>query len=239
MKFAIPSVLVLFAACADAPPEIAAQARELHGNPNPGIAPPDSHPYGKSYGEWAADYWRWALPQPAGVNPLLDETGADCGQGQDGSVWFLAGNFNGTMHRECTVPPGRALFFPIANVFWIQTLQDPNLSIAEIRAGARELLDEGLEMSATIDGRPVVEPERYFEDSSVVTMRLPDDNVLGYDETICPRDLDGVIACDPFLDAGYYLFVQPLPRGNHTLRFTCTIPAFDFVLDITYTLHIE
>jgi hypothetical protein len=29
-----------------------------HGNPNPGIAPINSKPHGKSYSEWAAAWWQ-------------------------------------------------------------------------------------------------------------------------------------------------------------------------------------
>src|SRR5882757_5084559 len=42
---------------------------------NPGVLPPQSHPYGKSYGEWAAKWVQWALSIPADRNPLTDTTG--------------------------------------------------------------------------------------------------------------------------------------------------------------------
>ena len=33
-------------------------------NPNPGIAPPNSRPFGLTYGEWAAKWWQAALATP-------------------------------------------------------------------------------------------------------------------------------------------------------------------------------
>src|SRR6266567_9555639 len=81
------------------------------------IVPPNSTPnaaYGKTYGEWAAAWWQWGLSVPAAVNPILDTTGADAGQGQTGPVWFLGGTFGGgTIKRTLTIPAGKAIFIPV------------------------------------------------------------------------------------------------------------------------------
>ncbi len=53
---------------------------------NPGVLPPHSQPYGKSYGEWATKWWQWALSIPADRNPLTDLTGAFAGEDQCGPV---------------------------------------------------------------------------------------------------------------------------------------------------------
>src|SRR5262249_9630524 len=81
------------------------------------ILSPDSRPYGRTYGEWSATWWQWAFSIQTPDNPLLDETGAKCGVGQSGPVFFLAGviNVSGSAERTCSVPSGRALFFPILN----------------------------------------------------------------------------------------------------------------------------
>src|SRR5262249_24006075 len=85
-------------------------------NPNPQVFPSRSHPFGHTYNEWSARWWQWALSIPAATNPVLDETGAHCAEGQGGQVWFLAGSFaGGTFTRACTVPPGKALFLSIVN----------------------------------------------------------------------------------------------------------------------------
>jgi hypothetical protein len=80
---------------------------------NPGILPPQSHPYGKSYGEWVVDWWQWVLNIPADRNPLADETGEFAGEGQQGPVWFVAGTFGNDVERTYTVPAGKALFVPV------------------------------------------------------------------------------------------------------------------------------
>src|SRR4051794_22907267 len=91
-------------------------------NLNPGVLPPVSTPYGLTYAQWSARWWQWAFSIPGPVNPLIDTTGAQCAQGQSGNVWFLAGLWvdpplvPNTAVRTCTVPSGKALFFPVANI---------------------------------------------------------------------------------------------------------------------------
>src|SRR3954468_24118744 len=80
------------------------------------VLPAKAAPYGHTYSEWAAVWWQWLLAQPASTNPLLDETGANCAQGQQGPVWFLAGGFGGVT-RRCAVPVGHALLIPVVNFF--------------------------------------------------------------------------------------------------------------------------
>jgi hypothetical protein len=74
--------------------------------------PPASH--------LATNWWQWALETPASENPLTDTTGQFAAVNQSGRVWFLAGNPGGTTVRTITVPAGKALFFPIVNVFDVE-----------------------------------------------------------------------------------------------------------------------
>src|SRR5947207_2608039 len=64
-------------------------------SPNAGVIPRDANAYGNTYGEWSARWWQWVLAIPVATNPNLDTTGAHCGEGQAGPVWFLAGTFGG------------------------------------------------------------------------------------------------------------------------------------------------
>ena len=105
------------------------------------VFPPQSHPYGHSYSEWSAAWWQWAYSIPVGVNPILDSTGENAAVGQDGPVWFLAGNYGGETVREVSVPAGKALFFPIMNQPWVQFPDDPPYTIPELRALLRPGMD--------------------------------------------------------------------------------------------------
>lgn len=62
-------------------------------------------------------WWQWAGSIPIDVNPLADTTGKYCDVGQQGSYWFLAGNFGGRTTRDCTVPKGVKLVVPVFVTF--------------------------------------------------------------------------------------------------------------------------
>src|SRR5258708_29726222 len=69
----------------------------------------------------AAQWWQWALETPTSQNPLADQTGQFGAVNQpNGNVWFLAGNFGGATVRTVTIPAGKALFLPVANVFDVE-----------------------------------------------------------------------------------------------------------------------
>jgi hypothetical protein len=83
------------------------------------IIPVNANAYGNTYGEWSAEWWQWALSIPAANSPISDTTGANCTQRQSGPVFYLAGTSGGhAVTRKCTVPTGKALFFPILNALW-------------------------------------------------------------------------------------------------------------------------
>jgi hypothetical protein len=91
------------------------------GGPGEGLAPPTFVVVpptqtwaGKSYADLAGEWWRWAAQIPASLNPVADRTGFLCRIGQSGSFFFLAQSGGGpAVRRTCTVPAGRAVFFPV------------------------------------------------------------------------------------------------------------------------------
>ena len=93
------------------------------GGGNPGVIPPQAKYRGLSYGEWGARQTQWFFSLPVDHHPLYDT--ADCSAGQSGNVWFLGGTFAsseikpgvilGEADRDCTIPSGTALFFPLVS----------------------------------------------------------------------------------------------------------------------------
>ena len=206
---------------------------------------PHAHPYGQSYGEWGADWWTWALTQPADVNPMLDTTGENCAQGQRGRVWFLAGTFFGdppAVSRTCTVPRGKALLFPVLNGFSGATKGDPENEKTEAfhrnRVVSQMRAVSGLH--ATIDGVAVRHIKaRYFEQSPIFKVVLPDNNLFDLNRDCLPASVEAGCEVFPTVDAGYYLMVKPLRRGRHTIAFggSGTQPA-PFTVDATYKITV-
>jgi hypothetical protein len=201
-------------------------------NANPGIVPPNKKAYGKTYGQWAAAWQQWAFGIPAAQSPFLDETGEFAGAGQSGPVWFLAGNFGGESVRNITVPPCKALFFPVVNSFFIRTEPTEPTDVAGIRAILQGFL-VGASFSCEIDGRSVADLEDYYSESPLFNETLFADNLFGLDP--------GVYG--PAMTLGYYLMIKPLQSGTHTIHFAALLPngageEDDFRLDVTYNITV-
>lgn len=226
-------VLALLLVACGAPPVLAS---DQGGKPIV-LFPPESMPYGKSYGEWSAEWWKWAYSIPADRNPLFDETGELAGEGQDGQVFFLAGVFNesGSVTRSVMVPPGKALFFPLVNVEWDNHCPpvDPPMDESQLLAIVNETLDMVTDLTCEVDGSPIPDLFSYRVTSPSFDVVFPANNLFqlfGCDH-ITPGTYSG------FVSGGYYVMLAPLTRGLHTIRFGGSVgdPPF-FTLDITYNL---
>ena len=236
-----PLAFVTLAACVGQPQgdaKVAAAAQPLDVG-NPGIAPPDTRPLGKSYGQWASRYWQWALAQPADLSPLVDDSGAHCQLGQTGDMFFLGGELGGgTDHRVCAVPFGKSIFVPVMSLFAMETLKAPQPTDTLRRSLAAEL--DGAVVFASIDGRAVVSPESYREQSPLFGAALPPaarNNVLGVDGTVCRQRPHAQLLCGPFVDDSYALILSPLAPGAHLIHVGGTT-ASGVVFDVSYEVHV-
>jgi hypothetical protein len=219
-------------------------------NDNPGVLPPQSHPYGLTYGEWSAKWWQFVLSIPAPNNPLLFDD--QCTSGQTGPVWFLTGKLciadvpgetcstTGFLSatRDCTIPAGTALFFPIANAEADNLGLDTPLTLPELREQAKENQDGVTSMTCEVDGVPIqgLSPARtspYRVVSPVFSYTIPDNNLyqfLGFDfgaQTVPVAVADGV-----------FLMLAPLSLGQHVIRFTASFDV-GFGFDITYNITVS
>jgi hypothetical protein len=199
---------------------------------NPGIVPPHKKAYGKTYGQWAAAWQQWAFGIPAAQSPFLDETGEFAGAGQSGPVWFLTGNFGGETERNITVPPGKSLFFPVVNSFFIRTEPTEPTDVAGIRPILLGFI-ENASFACEIDGRSVANLEDYYTESPLFQETLFADNLFGLEPGLY----------GPAMTIGYYLMVKPLNPGTHTIHFSGLVPngpgvEDDFSLDVTYNITV-
>jgi hypothetical protein len=190
---------------------------------DPRIAPIQSTPHGKTYSQWSAAWWQWALQTEASINPLLDK--GSCRSGQSGNVWFLGGTLGGdnqAITRECTIPPNKSLYFPLINYFYGAFLNDPpeQRTVEYVRASVA--CQPATQLKVEIDGVAVANPAQYFVKSPVFKVKLPVDNVFGLKEGVGPNQALKLIL-SPSVDQGYYLFLKPLKPGRHTIRWEATI----------------
>jgi hypothetical protein len=215
-----------------------AVAEDKNDDDKPRIVPIERRPEGQTYGRWAAEWWQWALGIPAAVNPLTDTTGEHCAQRQVDQVWFLAGSLVDSVVRECEIPAGKSLFFPLINNFFGAFLNDPQDLRTEEFVREAGSCTEPVEISVKIDGFKVPNPTRFFtgpsgSQSPIFNIQLPPGNLIGADETQVPE-----LVLSPSAEQGYYLFVRPLSPGTHTIRWIASGCTPGNVQDIRYNLTV-
>lgn len=222
-------------------------------NPQPNVISPDSVAYGRTYSEWSAAWWQWAFSIPVASHPLFDN--GDCSVGQSGPVWFLGGKFcqtgtscsPGPETRSCSIPAGKALFFPLINVE-DSAPEEPTYAcgsmpplipgtIAEMRmcdeSWVEFYLNGARNLKVEVDGKAVQNLRKDFRVRSVqFDATLPDDNLLkGIGESIAAGTYS------PVVDDGIYVLLAPLSVGSHTLHFQGTF-AGGWKENVTYNLAI-
>jgi hypothetical protein len=198
------------------------------------LFPPDSEPYGLTYGEWTAKWWQWAYSMPEKDNPLIDDTGKNCANGQSGPVWFLAGTFGGAVTRECTIPAEKGILVPIINMECDFTMDLSFNTEAELRSCAKADQDTVIQKQVTIDGVNVGNLDKYRFQSPLFELTFPENNVAG----VKPQTTKAV-------SDGYWILLEPLSPGRHEIHSKAALGdptatgTTNFALDIKYLLTVE
>jgi hypothetical protein len=225
-------------------------ARADGGSNNPVSAqslvfPPQAHPYGVSFQEWAARYWQRTLSLPVDAASYA----APLSDGQSGEVWVLAGPLGSapTGTVQFSIPEGKAMLIsPLT--YWIDNANCPtftDFTVAELRAQLAGEWSQVTETSCTIDGvtipglsNPQTSP--YLFDSDVFSYTLPDHDtyptvLFGATCIDNGQTIDGAVA------QGEFLMIKPLPVGKHIIHGTDIVgPAASpfLVVDITYVITV-
>jgi hypothetical protein len=195
------------------------------------ILAPDSTVGGKSIAEWTAAWWTWALQVPATQNPLADTTGAFANVNNNGPVFFVAGTngLSGPVTRSFAISAGRPVLIPLINFFDTEPAEiDPPTATLDDRKNAVDVVVAGwlnavkpTTLFASIDGNPVANVSQYLEVTGLFSMG--------------PTQAGSVVASlgvpvgaelFPSKAAGYWLMIEGLSPGPHTLRFGGSSGAF-------------
>jgi hypothetical protein len=195
----------------------------------------DSQPYGSSYAEWTASFWKWLLEQPSNTNPVNDQTGKNCANNQsDPDVWFVAGTGGGSAERTCTIPSGKAILVPIINVV-CSYATDPELKTeSELRSCAKQDQDNVRSVELILDGTKLEDLKDYRVQSPLFDVTLPDNNIF-----------QGKPGPTKAVSDGYWVLLQPLSPGKHELKYSGVLVDFtttsttNFATEVEYHLDVK
>lgn len=197
------------------------------------VLAPDVTIDGHGLADWSARSWQWYFSVPSEINPFNDETGARCGYGQNGPVFFLAGA-PADIERQCTVPNGVTLFNPIAGAE-CSTVEEPPFfgsNEASLRQCAQDAVDYAESvlpmelMKLVVDGKALTDFSGYRVLTSQFPLILPDGNELR-----APAGIANSVA------DGYCALVGPLSPGEHEITFA--MPEPDGAITVTYHLTVQ
>ncbi|MCM8593868.1 hypothetical protein [Accumulibacter sp.] len=215
-------------------------------NAAPTAMAPGSVVAGKTIGEWTAAWWQWAFSLGGATttpptNPFLDDGsfGAQVAQaaansGQGGPVFFLAGTtvLNPTLPvtRSFDVPADKYLLLPMIN-YECSDLEGNGNNYGDLRK------------CATTDGIDAV-------DSLTATgVSLPTNNLYAFREptpanttfsfTVAPDNAFGLNPGTANLAVadGYYLMLQPIGLGQHTITYGGGISSMPFFTAVQLTMN--
>ena len=182
-------------------------------------------PYGQSFSYWVDKWFNWFLTLPniqgneSLMHPRDHYSPVKCSWKQDKHmpVWMLAdgpdqNDLTTTEIRECQVPEGKALLVQI-----VGSNCSPNEGYKndqELLKCAAWVLDKA-QFSASIDGKEVMntndnpsDRDKFYVEPFVANITYGKNNY--YD------DPEGTVRG---MEAGYFLFIKPLPTGNHTINY--------------------
>jgi hypothetical protein len=199
-------------------------------------------------------WWKWILGIPAEDSPVLDETGEDCDVDQKGPIWYLAGfagssegpPFGGSAERDCTIPEGKDILIPIFNTVCAEQTdaglikqelgleEDEEIPPSQLKEGLIRCTDFFVDLAETlefsIDGEAVEDFEEFRVVSPQFQIVYPEGNVFNQS----PTDVKQKAVAQ-----GYWILVEDLEPGEHTIEVVSGLPEFDFETSVTYQLTIE
>jgi hypothetical protein len=167
-------------------------------------------------------------------SPVKDKTGANCAEGQQGSVWFLAGGFGSSkIQRTCTIPAGKALFFPIINMLYYPARNNLTYTCNEAKASAAVNNETALDLFAELDG---------IEIQNLKQHRIASTECFDVFERVPSSQRS--YTTYPSASDGFWLLLEPLTPGHHTLKFggrynQNSSASGRAVQDIKYELNVE
>jgi hypothetical protein len=168
-----------------------------------------SKPNGIPYGDWTGKWWQWALSIPLKDNPQNDPTGKNCGLNQTGSVWFLVGTTGGLAERECPVPTGKSILFPIITAE-CSYIENPDLKTeTALKSCVKSQIDQVNNLQVTVDGVILQDLKKYRIQSPIFNINFPQDNIYG----VSAGPTKGV-------SDGYWIFLEPMSPGKHQIYFS-------------------
>lgn len=194
------------------------------------IYPRNSIIFGKSYGDWSIEWWKWLLQIPSRYNPSIDLTGENANKFQSyRDVIFLCQSIESRIpfpSRSVSISHDKSVFMPVLNWLSVEGL-DGNHN-KELMDVAKKKIDVVKEMKFTLNDITLTKEIWDFRVASrPFKITFPSDNVLGIESGIkkCASD-------------GYWLFIKPMGLNSRiTTKGVCSTGETN--IGVEYKLEVK
>jgi hypothetical protein len=206
---------------------------EARANQNSILYPPTAHPYGKSYAEWAEDFWIRLMAFDC-ETIFSEEVYA---LNQDYPIFFLSGSVS-TYEYDVTIPRNKPVMTPIINYINDWPCPDPDFGPAPgqsledfLQEGAQDAIDIVDNIHVTFDGQELtgMEDYRFLSDLFYFT---------GHPSLTDCMDPCVTGESQAAVTDGYYLIFKKMSPGQHTLRLQADLGPYGS-LDGTFNITVE
>jgi hypothetical protein len=210
----------------------------------PKIFLPGSSPYSIPFNQWIGKWWQWYVSVPKSESPNHPDypnhiSKVDCAIRQDPSspVFFLFTPLvdEAAPNRTCDIPKDKAILLPIisgeADNGDPEQLDKSDQGMIQTAKGGNDYGAISIKLDDTMLN--FNEDPKFRAISDFFNITLPEHNL--WEEKEVPGTYKGITE-------GYFLFLSPLPLGNHTLYYEAgTNPPNPnvYVQAVTYHLNVK
>lgn len=179
------------------------------------VLPPDADYEGVSRAEWDARSWQYDLSFSMDASPSNDSSGASCGFGQNGPMFFLPGVFDPeATPATCVIPAGMAIYVTVGSSGCSSVEPPPffGANEEELSACATGWGDSWGDMSASINGEEVPDVMSYRIITDMYTVSFPPNNIYEIEPAV------GYSVSDT-----YSFIIAPPEPGEYTIEVSGTL----------------
>jgi hypothetical protein len=193
-----------------------------------GVLPPGSRIGGKTVPELELECWKWIYSLKTNENPMFDCEGRWANNRQPRADVFFIAPINGLKPPPCprtfTIPEDTYILVPVLPITYENIDTEPPLTIPEFHDILDSVLNEPALLTATVDGIAITNLMQHRSRTPAFDYKFPDgDNSQSVNYH---RPIIGLQ--EPTVADGYWLVLEPLKPGPHTIYMAgdLSVPLF-------------
>jgi hypothetical protein len=209
----------------------------------------DEMPFGKPYEDWVQDWWRWNAAIPGDPETTFAGVkGNGCFVNEEGSVVMLVDPaLGGKHHQRCEISSDQGILISTWSAVCSSAVKgNENKSFNELSECAKGYDLGKVTANVWVDNKPIAqvnaEDLKTTNLINVTELSTKGFNVTFPENSNLEVDYPGT---HPSAAHGWYIFLKPLPVGEHTVRYVNDVRETTLGAgntnnaDITYSLNVK